>query len=967
MPQTVYSQCGLFGLGKTEADIDDICTDGLNYCAPGTTWDYLSKKCTDTNGAQCDENSMWNANRGACVQMPRKKQGPVYSNCGLFGLFKTEADSSEYCQPGYVYCDSGTTWDFRTKKCQLAEDTAVAETENLQTTSCGAEEYKDSDGQCIAKTACKPHEKETYAGSSTADRTCQTFSGNCANGNAVNTTDRRADDECASCDDGYYLDGAICTAYSAPCNKDTHYQSKEKGPTNDRTCTPLIPCRSNEYESPPPQTEFEYYGGVWYDMNITNRGCNDVTSCTSTQYETKSPTATSNRECADKTVCKVHEKETDPGSSTTDRTCASFSGNCANGDSLNATDRRSDDECGSCDVGYYLDTDKKCKEKTVCQPYQKETYAGSSTADRTCQTFTGNCANGNAVNTTDRRADDECASCNDNYYLDGKVCKQKTACQDHEKETNSGGGVADRTCETFTGNCINGDPLDTIDRRADDECGSCDDGYYLDDKTCKKYSAPCNKDTHYQSKEKGPTNDRTCTKLTVCGSRRFESKAPDTIWEHDGEQWIEMNVTDRTCTNLSQCSSRGKYESSGPTKNNLNQNMSDKECTTLTNCADIGKYQSKPPTKEGDEYVADRECAPLTECNFEEWESKKPWKRGGENLTNRECSLLTKCGDDQYQEKRQIARDVQDNRYIENRKCKDKTTCELHEKETDEGDQYTDRTCEMYSGTCANGTLLDPVHRRKDDHCGSCDPGHYLEDDKCKSCDNPDDSFVVNLDDDSVECVNRNASGLLAKNWFNGQHIMNLDEPTQPKVLNNPSSGRQLTRFEKTVQRFCHDETDRKLARIANQDASTVYKFCTDIKNKDYVRVNRRMLKNTLRPDGTSSLTTRTAGPSSSGELTEKSPYGFHDEWSEAFFEKDSDELKRCGGEWGHCTNTTILHGGPVGRYDMPHENTWKNHYEDYTYDDWKDGFEKCNATPKCQGLSTSVQFSSIKTPKSKK
>ena len=135
------------------------------------------KKCAGPDGPACDENSSWNANRGQC--MPSEKADPVYKKCGLFGLFKTEADLSTACPGGYVYCDQGTMWDAPSAQCILDADASA----------CSATQYRDASGQCISYSPeCSSNQYESVKPTAERDRECQ----NCSLCDPTTSTSRKA-------------------------------------------------------------------------------------------------------------------------------------------------------------------------------------------------------------------------------------------------------------------------------------------------------------------------------------------------------------------------------------------------------------------------------------------------------------------------------------------------------------------------------------------------------------------------------------------------------------------------------------------------------------------------------------------------------------------------------------------------------------------------------------------------------
>lgn len=106
--------------------------------------------------------------------------------------------------------------------------------------------------------------------------------------------------------------------------------------------------------------------------------------------------------------------------------------------------RTADNQCGSCNEGYALESNKKCR------PYG------------------GKCAHGNLVHPqSKRKADDQCGTCDPGYVLPRGVSH----------------------CRPYGGTCTNGHLISQSKRTADDHCGSCKDGYALRSNSCEVCAA----------------------------------------------------------------------------------------------------------------------------------------------------------------------------------------------------------------------------------------------------------------------------------------------------------------------------------------------------------------------------------------------------------------------------------------------------------------------------------------------
>ena len=72
-------------------------------------------------------------------------------------------------------------------------------------------------------------------------------------------------------------------------------------------------------------------------------------------------------------------------------------------------------------------------------------------------------------------------------------------------------------CRAFTGNCQNGKELARAKRTKDDQCGSCDSGYYLNGDQCNKNQCACPNGVGATGKE-CPKNGETLCKGCNAGS-----------------------------------------------------------------------------------------------------------------------------------------------------------------------------------------------------------------------------------------------------------------------------------------------------------------------------------------------------------------------------------------------------------------------------------------------------------------
>ena len=157
-------------------------------------------------------------------------------------------------------------------------------------------------------------------------------------------------------------------------------------------------------------------------------------------------------------------------------TCRAYAGECANGELIEQASRTQDNQCGSCDDGYYL----------------------SGVA---CEAYEGTCENGDLVAQALRTADDQCGTCDDGYYLSGTICDE------------------------WGGTCANGELRELAQRTDDDQCASCHAGYYMveDEARCEVRAAA----------ERAPLSERSAARAV--GARRLKLRL-GTAWVSHGMQ-----------------------------------------------------------------------------------------------------------------------------------------------------------------------------------------------------------------------------------------------------------------------------------------------------------------------------------------------------------------------------------------------------------------------------------------------
>ena len=191
-------------------------------------------------------------------------------------------------------------------------------------------------------------------------------------------------------------------------------------------------------------------------------------------------------------------------------TCADWGGTCSGGALAALADRTMDNQCGVCDPGYYRrdasvpPTCRPCT--TACQDYQKIIGACGGNADtEQCVDWDDNCVGGSPLPALDRREDNECASCDGGFYLRANRCircPDPPVCPENQTPV----GTCDASgstlqCGDWTGACDNGALLlPATSRRQQNHCGTCNANHYLDGRVCADCRAfAC--DLPYQQRE----------------------------------------------------------------------------------------------------------------------------------------------------------------------------------------------------------------------------------------------------------------------------------------------------------------------------------------------------------------------------------------------------------------------------------------------------------------------------------
>jgi len=181
-------------------------------------------------------------------------------------------------------------------------------------------------------------------------------------------------------------------------------------------------------------------------------------------------------------VCSTNTKDPASGAQTGSvSVCTGYAGSCLNGSLRAQTSRTADDQCASCNAGYYL-------------------------SGTTCVAWAGSCSSGTLIGQSSRTQNNHCGSCYSGYYMSGVTCyawggscangaliTQSSRQQDnHCGSCNGGARMVGRDCTLWTGSCPNGYMIQQSWRTQQDHCGSCQPGYYMTNtNSCSPYVGSC--------------------------------------------------------------------------------------------------------------------------------------------------------------------------------------------------------------------------------------------------------------------------------------------------------------------------------------------------------------------------------------------------------------------------------------------------------------------------------------------
>jgi hypothetical protein len=450
----------------------------------------------------------------------------------------------------------------------------------------------------------------------------------------------------------------------------TQWETKEETLTSDRVCTAHTTCDyGNEYESVAPGTH-------------SDRVCSPLAVCTATQWETRAKTHTTNRRCKNSTVCKGKEYETKALAYSSDRICTTHT-TCALG------------QWESVEEGTH--NDRECTAITTCLDTEWETKAFTLTSDRVCQAHTICTATQLQTKAAETHADRE--------------CQDHTTCTSTQWQTKAAGKMHDRECKA----CSSEPACKWDERRAGCGKGSNHPGACVHD--CNSIyncyvgaqhgkwlgvSAGWSKKSFPVFAERILVEAKAVTvsarargagrSVTINGgSIRIGIKGgslqigPKSCDNDEWETSPASGTTNRKCSEHTKCYVPDKPHTSGNWISKSAETAADRECTPLTTCNYVTEYESTLASSHND-----RVCSPARVCADDEFQSKPLMLK-----SNRECHTIRSCSGLEFE--------VTAPTHASDRVCSPITTCSPTQWEVIPPTKLSDRLCRETT-KCSTGT-----------------------------------------------------------------------------------------------------------------------------------------------------------------------------------------------------------------------------------------------------------------------
>ena len=324
----------------------------------------------------------------------------------------------------------------------------------------------------------------------------------------------------------------------------------------------------------------------------SDRVCQQVATCNSTEFASAQPTAVSDRECrAVSPRCDpaVQYEAAGPGSDA-DRDCQPL------------TECAWDTEYEEVGGPAYRTADRACTPRRVCTAAEFEVVNGTRTSDRVCAAITV-CTPGQEYQTVAFDRD---------LAID-RVCAPLRECAaGSEYQTLAPTATSDRKCAFVASNCEVGEEYEHTAASA------------TENRECRGLTQ-CNATSQFESVAATASTDRACAALAPldCGNgegpvTRFQAAAPTA-------------TSDRVCRNATACEEGRQYQAAAPTY------FADRVCAPVTPCS-AGSYETAAPTA-----LEDRVCAPKSACSAGQFVVDD-----GSATADRTCGPCRTCGQGFY-------------------------------------------------------------------------------------------------------------------------------------------------------------------------------------------------------------------------------------------------------------------------------------------------------------------------------
>jgi len=421
----------ILGTGMCQSDCDyTICKDGwLKPPTIGSRISYSTSKWDETQ-IQLRLNLKWTGycSKASCDVYDRKtccveaQKCPIGQELTLCNQYFHTRDYKNSTTCNSFECTQQECCEVRKCTCQhgipkQAFSGACTGDGNEECESCLSDHWKTPNDTCSPIIECETTQYETVPPTPfTRNRECGDLTV-CQGDQYIvtNATIRAAvpDSQYVIFHQSVAVSDRVCKNRTM-CNYETEYQTFPPNLYQDRHCSKLTPCSTEQYAIR------QQVGQVWTsDSNcqqksvcqphqyivsngttVSNRTCSTIVPpCLPPKVETQAPiNGTRNRFCQSPRDCESYEYETQAPTNTRNRECALIT-NCSEtqfqSQAPNATSDRVCTKITDCLEKQYISsantetTDRQCSNITVCDPNenQYETQEPNETSDRIC----GNC------------------------------------------------------------------------------------------------------------------------------------------------------------------------------------------------------------------------------------------------------------------------------------------------------------------------------------------------------------------------------------------------------------------------------------------------------------------------------------------------------------------------------------------------------------------------------------------------